>query len=126
MFYRKNYGGYSSYNRGYVPRQKKKHSGCKIKMMPDGSPVLSAWNYSKAAGLMSVYARPYKRTEKHVSQSGNEYLNLFVTLTFKDQKRVVHTSGLFNLNTKKLIIRDYSLVCNPLAPNGGYCGSFLK
>lgn len=124
--YGNNYGGGYGLNYSGSKRPQKKHSGCKLKMMSDGAPIISAWNYSRGAGLLAVYARPYKGTKKSESKNGNTYLNLFVTLTNKRTRQITKTSGLFCLETKKLVISDFSLVCNPTAPNGGYCGTFIR
>lgn len=134
------YGNSYSYNRGYSnsnygrapynsyqnrPAQPRKKSGCTLRIMSDGSPILSGWKAGRT-GMLSLYARPYKGTKKIVSKSGKEWLNLFVTITNRNTMQVQKTSGLFNKQNGKLYIKELNLIANPKAPRGGYFGKHLS
>ena len=124
------YGGYNanrSYNRKSYnySRPKKKHSGAKfIATARNGSPCISAWNYSKRMGLVKILIAPYSNTSVRPSKSGREY-HVWMC---KIQGRGVneHFPVLVDCNNRKAYIKNYGWVINCNAPNGGYCGTFSK
>ena len=123
------YGSGSYRNRGYQSggnRQSKKHSGCQLKTMEDGAPVISGWNYSRRGGMVHLYARPYKGTKKSTSKSGKSWMNLFVTITNTSTKVQSNYSGLFDVDSKKMYIKDLNMIANPKAPHGGYFGKHIS
>ena len=133
-----NFGGFNgrqsnsrSYNQGYgggyTPRQQapKKRTGCSLKTMEDGSPIISGWRVSKGQ-MYSLYARPYKNTKKTKSKNGKEWMNLFVTIINKTTMQETSTSGMFDCDKKKLYIKDFNLIANPRAPRGGYFGKHIS
>lgn len=124
-----NNGGYNNNgNRGYYNNQNynnnqrpKKHSGATFKNDKNGNPIVIGWNYSKTLGMRSFICSPYKGTKRVTSQSGQEWENWFVKCTVGGQ--VMRYSGMFNLATKKVIIKDLGMVMNPAKD---YCGAFFK
>lgn len=123
-------GAGSFYPRSYVNYQpqmrQKKHSGSRLTMMDTKTPIISGWKASKSNGLTALYARPYKGSKVSESKTGKTWINLFVTLTNKRTNQVTKTSGMFCFETKKLYIKDFNLMANPKAPNGGYFGTHIR
>lgn len=138
--YRQNFYRWENGNQGefHQPTQRKKHSGAKYKSSTNsGEPCIIAWNYSTRLGLVKMIASPKLThtttglTGKSRSKSDNarktsnpnwELWN--VKLQLRDG--VKWFLGFFNINSKKLIIKDLQMVINPSAPNGGYAGRFYK
>lgn len=103
----------------------KKHSGCKYSTAREsGKPIVYGWNYSKQRGLISFIASPYKGTKDHTSKSGKVWQNWVVKITNKRTLQETLTSGLFDKQTRKLILKQQGMVANPNARNGGYFGKF--
>jgi len=133
---RNNYGGgnrqYNDYrqnnnqNRGYQNNQpQKKHSGCKEVYKDGVFAYMNGWNYSKQRGLISFLAIKSKNSgEVHTSKSGKRWVQLFVRIFNKRTLQTVKCSGLYDLDTHKLILNEQGMVANPKAPNGGYFGKF--
>ncbi|MGC3977855.1 MAG: hypothetical protein QM751_06215 [Paludibacteraceae bacterium] len=76
--------------------------------------------------MISLYARPYKGSKISESKSGKRWINLFVTLTNKTNGTITKTSGLYDFDRKRLYIKDFNLIANPYAPNGGYFGKHIS
>ena len=118
MFYDKN----SNKN----DKKQKKHSGCRLRQLPDMKwPIIFGWMYKNGA-IISLYATEYEKSHEKVSKTGKKWVNLFVRLTNKTTMHVEKMSGLMNLENHKLYIKDLNLIANPKAPNGGYFGVQLK
>lgn len=131
FYNRPRYGSGGGYSRGFQgnyqqpQRQMKKRSGCRYTTGTDGAPIISAWRKNNK-GMYSLYARPYKGSKTITSKSGKEWINLFVTIVNKDTMQEIKTSGLLNLQNKKLYLKEFNLICNPSAPNGGYFGKHIS
>lgn len=107
-----NRGSYPNNRRNYGGNNRqKKHSGCRLKII-DGKPFLSAWNYSRSRGMVSMYARPYTKTRLIESQKGKQWLNLFVTITHKQTMQVVKTSGMYDVERKRLYLKEFNMVAS--------------
>ncbi len=104
-------------------QQSRKKSGCKIQMM-DGSPIISGWKVSKGQ-MITLYARPYKGSKETTSKNGKNWINLFVTLVNKTTMQETKTSGLFDLDKKKLYIKDFNLIATSNG-QGGYFGKHIS
>lgn len=102
-----------------------KHSGCGVRIMEDGSPILFGWKLS-GGDMVKLYARPCKSTKSSTSKSGKTWLNLFVTLTNQSTMQITKCSGLYNADNQKLYISDFNLIANPRAANGGYFGKHIS
>jgi len=120
----------NGYNRSYrfsysnnYRRTPRKKSGCKIQMI-DGNPIVSAWKVSKGQ-LITLYARPYKGTKERESKSGKNWMNLFVTILNKTTMQETKTSGMFDLDRKRLILSDFNLICSTNG-QGGYFGKHIS
>jgi hypothetical protein len=140
MPYNNNYngnGGYrrnnynNSYNNGGYNqgqnRPKKKRSGAKFGYSNGNAatPFVRGWKATRRFGLITYLCVPYKITRTHTSGSGKEWENWMLKIQFADGKTELK-SCLYNVQSKKVIINDLGMVINPNAPNGGYCGSFVK
>lgn len=106
------------------PQPKKKHSGAKFKKMEDGSVVVSGWRLNKERQMISLYARPYKKTKVTESKNGTKWANLFVTITNQSTLQQTNCSGLLDVNGKRLYIKEYNLIATQ-GGRGGYFGRHL-
>lgn len=117
--------GHHNDNRNNAP---KKHSGAKFtQTSKNGNPCITAWNYSKRCGLISVFAAPYKGTHEVVSpKSGKAYQVWMCTIEGKGIQSS-HFPVLVSVQKHSFQIENgYGWTINPNAPNGGYCGTFKK
>lgn len=123
-----NFRGNNNNNGG----QRKKHSGAKMvsitKGENKGKQGISAWNYSRRGGLISLLLTPYGKTDKHKSKTtGRIWQNWMVKVTYKSTKQPDYiTSALYDEQRGFAIIKEFGWKVNPKAPNGGYCGTFNK
>lgn len=98
----------------------KKRSGAKF--VSDGKGLntnISAWNYSKEKGLVSVLVFPTKYSDQP-SKSGG--LKLCAKVNFKRTGQTTLMSAVQSSKNDKIYIAALGWVINPKAPNGGYCG----
>jgi hypothetical protein len=132
--YGSNYGNGGGYSRGrsygnggggYSRSQSsgKKHSGCKSKAVGDGVTVVSGWNYSRSRGMITAYARPYKGTKFVDSGRGKQWANYFVTITNTRTMQVTKTSGMFDVDTNRVYIKDLNMV---MSPGKNYFGTHIR
>lgn len=106
----------------------KKHSGAKFTASSkNGNPCITAWNYSRRLGLISVFAAPYKGTKEVTSpKSGKAYQVWMCTIEGKGIAST-HFPVLVSVEKHSFQIENgYGWTVNPNAPNGGYCGTFSK
>lgn len=125
--YGRSYGGGGSYRRAYgsYSRQKKKHSGCKMRSgwtTKSGEHVnenmITGWNYSRRLGLISFIASPRKEGRETKNDRIERWV---VNIRFRDGPKIF--TGFYNLDHRKLRIPDLRMTANPHAPNGGYFGT---
>lgn len=125
--YSRGSGSYSrGYNRSYgggYSRQPRKRSGAKIKIM-EGNPIISAWRKNKS-GFYVLYARPYKGTKDRASKNGRNWMNLFVTITNRTTMQAHNCSGLFDVDRRRLYIKDLNLIVTE-GGAGGYFGTHIS
>jgi hypothetical protein len=112
-----------------------KHSGAKSGRGRNDKPYISAWNYSRRNGLVSVFIAPYHGTYKSglfsdgiawkESKAGRRYQ---VWMCKIEGKGIAsdHFPVLVNEQGTKAVIRKFGWVVNAGARNGGYCGTFTK
>ncbi len=118
-----NYGGNRG-NRSFNPGRK--HSGCRLTVAKStGEQVLVGWNYSRGRGMISFIAASYSGTKTTTSGTGREWENWFVKITNKRTMQTTNHSGLWDLQRRRLLIKELNMVANPGAPNGGYFGSHI-
>lgn len=88
----------------------KKKSGCKFESenRKTGRPLMFGWNASRTRGLISFVASP--RIEKHKTSSPR-WENWAVKMQFVDG--VKWFNGLYDLDKKRLIIKDLQMIANP-------------
>ncbi|TRX16736.1 hypothetical protein [Flavobacterium franklandianum] len=111
----------------------KKHSGCQHHThffdKKTGEQIdmnfITAWNYSKSRGLLTIIASPRKDPSKRKT-ANPKFENWACKVFFKRTLQTVWYNGFFDLAKKKLTIKDMEFVLNPKAKNGGYCGTFVK
>lgn len=125
--YGNNYGNrYSQSGNNYrnnYQRQPKKRSGAKFQSM-EGAPIINAWRVSRRQ-MWVLYARPYKNTKTVESKNGKDWVNLFVTITNRDTMQVINTSGMYDINAKRLYIKEHNLIVTNKG-RGGYFGKHLS
>lgn len=116
--------GYSNYQGGGYQQQQqvRKRSGAKIQFK-DGAPIVSAWKKNRQ-GFYVLYARPYKNTKISESKNGKTWANLFVTITNRTTMEVRNYSGLFDMDKKRLYIKDLNMIVTT-GGSGGYWGRHL-
>jgi len=120
-----------AYNNGYpaapAPRQFRKHSGAKIvhdKKKPE-RPCLTAWNYSKRLGLVTLIACQASTDFKVKKPEHAHSIKWHVKITIPMQGDKTYV-GSWHTEKQKLYIPELGLVVNPSAPNGGYFGRCQK
>lgn len=128
--YNYNNGSGRSYNNSYrsssnsYNHSPRKKSGCKIGTDKNGGLYISAWRVNKT-GLYSLYARAYKKTRESVSDKGTHWLNLFVTITNKSTNTITNHSGMYDINRKRLYLKELNLICTTNG-QGGYFGKHIS
>lgn len=130
--YGNNRGGYSRNNygnsyggNGYSGgqnRQAKKRTGCKSGQDTNGNPYVRGWNVSRQYGLVTFLCVPYGKTKQSQSKSGKVWENWMVKVQPKMGKEYI-VGGMYDVQTRRVIIKDMGLVLNPKAD---YCGKFTK
>ncbi len=123
-------GGNSSYYRGGGSysggmRSFRKRSGCSIKRADGGRVFLYGWRLSRGS-FFSFTASETKKSKDFKSKSGKTWRTLLVVITNKSTFQKVFCSGLYDVQRERLYIKDYNLIANPSAPNGGYFGQHLR
>lgn len=128
-----NNGGYNGNNGGHNGNNqpRKKHSGAKWvpirKGANKGKEAVSAWNFSRRKGLVSVLITPWDKThEIKAKTSGRLWQNWMAKVFYKDIGMTQLFGAMFDPAKRKFFIKELGWVVNPQAPNGGYCGTFIK
>lgn len=129
----------SNYQNNGSNKSMKKHSGAKTGTYVPKSwakypsdhkktgyvPYVRGWNYSRRHGMRVFLCTPYSKTKRVKSSSGKSWENWMVTIKQDGNKDVI-VSGMYDVNSRKVIIDDLSMVINPSAPKGGYCGRYYQ
>lgn len=114
-------------NAQYAP---KKHSGAKKvrskKAGFEGVEFISAWNYSKKRGMVTILISEYKKTKTVTANNGTQYRNLLAKVKYENSGVEKLMGALLNLSNHKITLPEMGMVVNVNAPNGGYCGTFKK
>ncbi|MRJ08070.1 hypothetical protein EDL99_04100 [Ornithobacterium rhinotracheale] len=111
------------YNRGYNnQRPQKKHSGAKAGTTKKGGIYVTAWNYSKQKGMITVKAFENSRSVRSESQTGNRFLMMMFEVFYKNTGAKVLELANYNVNTGKVYLQKVGMVISTKAPNGGYFG----
>lgn len=119
-------GGYSP---AYQPRNQyaqqrpKKRSGAKFQMI-NNAPIVSAWRVQKGQ-MYALYARPYKGTKTVESKNGKSWINLFVTVTNRSTMQITKTSGMLDVQNKRMYIKEFNLIVTNKG-QGGYFGKHIS
>ena len=120
-------------NSGNWTAQKRKHSGARFKTDVNKNPCITAWNYSRRLGLVSIFIAPYKgsydssllggsKMKVHVSKHNKEYYVWMCKITGKGIDQ--HFPVFVSTDMTKAYIRTYGWLVKTTSPNGGYCGKF--
>lgn len=122
---RKNYGEKRNYNRGNSSG--KKHSGAKVGVQKDGKNkgkiYLSAWNYSRSRGMVTVKAFENAKSKAYtVKSSGNRFVMVMLEIFYKRTGNTILELVSYNLDTGKVYSDKMGMVISCQAPNGGYFG----
>lgn len=127
-----------AYNPNYKPqKQFTKKSGCKLHKYDFESKeivfFMTGWKVTK--GEMLVFKATSFISDKnrtHITRSTKaeskkmDWINVFVVISNKTTFSEIKTSGMYCINTGKLYIKQFNLIANPKAPNGGYFGKHLS
>lgn len=122
-------GNRSNYNNGGNRNSSapKKHSGCSATVASKGtyvgSTVVTGWNYSRRHGMVTFLAAPYSKSEVRTSKTGRQWVNYMVKVQPEKAASYI-VSGLLEVATKRVIIKEMGMVMNPKGGRGGYCGKF--
>lgn len=117
----------------HQPQQpKKKHSGCRLHTnfvdKQTGEIVnahfMTAWNYSKSRGMLSIIASPRKGDK--LKTANPKFENWAVKVFNTKTLETVWHNGFYDKTKQKVTIKDMQFVLNPRAKNGGYAGTFVK
>lgn len=103
-------------------RSQRKHSGAKMGQGKNGKRFISAWNYSRKYGLVSLIASMRETGKNTCVNRNGEQLEIFVCKVQKKYEQPQLFTGFYNPNDGKLRIPDLGMTVNPKAPNGGYWG----
>lgn len=79
------------------------------------------WNYSKRFGMRTFFCTPYSKTKSTKSDNGRVWENWMCTYQVEGKPSET-ISALYEPATGKVIIPDLSIIINPKARRGGYCG----
>lgn len=118
---------YKSNNRGSnVPNNYVKKSGCTQGQDKNGKPYTRGWmRVPGGQGIMSLYAAPYEKSHIVTSRTNRQWENVCVKVSLPAGAGADYlVSGMRDIQTGLVTIKDKGLVMNPKAPNGGYCGKF--
>ncbi|WP_406629023.1 hypothetical protein RAN98_03730, partial [Ornithobacterium rhinotracheale] len=112
------------YDRGYNnQRQPKKHSGAKAGQSKNGRFYVTAWNYSKQRGMITVKAFENSKSVRSESpNTGNRFITMMFEAFYKKTGAKVLEIASFNVNTGKVYLQKLGMVISTKAPNGGYFG----
>lgn len=143
--YQQNFGGYNQYpqqqynqypqQRGYnqypqQQQQRRKRSGCKTKRYTPTSGVnagreqicTSGWKKNRQ-GFSTFMAV----TTRHSRDKGKGWVGgVRITVTNQSSGQQTLYWGTMQVSTGKVIMSGLPFVMNPKAPNGGYCGTYIK
>ncbi|MGP2571608.1 hypothetical protein, partial [Ornithobacterium rhinotracheale] len=101
----------------------KKHSGAKAGQGKNGRFYVTAWNYSKQRGLITVRAFENSKSVRSESpNTGNRFITMMFEVFYKKTGAKVLEIASFNVNTGKVYLQKLGMVISTKAPNGGYFG----
>lgn len=104
---------------------RKKSTGAKLhsRYGSENGVFITAWNKGKKAKIF----RSEKQSEiaPTVSQSGKDWVSVTIVVQERFKNNVV-VSGLLDASNHKVYIREWNMIVNPSAPNGGYWGQHIR
>lgn len=107
-------------SRGNNGGNRKKKTGCKYKQEArNGKPCITAWNYSKNRGMITIVASPYDYYEGENSEGEIWIVNMTNKTTFAKQT----FNGFMKKGSRKLVVPDMGMVANP---DTNYFGTFSR
>ena len=116
----------NSKRRGYS-RPRKKHSGAKEGVQTaginKGKLYVTAWNYSRGRGMITVKAFENKKSKAYeVKKTGNRFVMMMFEVFYKRTGNTVLELASYNLDSGKVYLEKLGMVISCQAPNGGYFG----
>ena len=100
-----------------------KHSGAKFGEK-NGTMYVNAWKKSKR-GFLTLFAWPYNKSQVKESKSGKEWISMFVTIVNKDTLNVTRTSGMYDIQRKRLYLKEFNMIVTRNGA-GGYWGKHIS
>lgn len=85
--------------------------------------ITNGWFINSNNEFISISCVTTKKTD--LSPKG-WYGSIFCTVTNKTSLTTSKFYGTMEKSTGKVVIDDLSMTINPKAPNGGYCGTYLR
>ena len=106
---------------------KKKHSGAKVGVQTagknKGGVYVTAWNYSKSRGMITVKAFENKKSKKYQGKkNGNRFVMMIFEVFYKRTGNTVLELASYNVDSGKVYLEKLGMVISCQAPNGGYFG----
>lgn len=122
--------GYNNRNRGYQrDNSRKKRSGCKLHSHygTDKGLFMTVWKVQNGKMWKGKIFRSAKQAEvaPTVSQNGKEWVSVTIVLSAPMENTVV-ACGLLNLGNNKAYFKEWNMIANPNANNGGYFGKHIS
>ncbi|MDB0615795.1 hypothetical protein PL372_09625 [Tenacibaculum dicentrarchi] len=106
-----------------------KRTGCRLHSHLDSEKgfFMTVWKVSKGVLWNGKIFTSDAQLKKGIaqSQSGKNWIGVMVVLSAPLNATVVHT-GMLNVDNNKVYIKDWNMVANPHAPNGGYFGKHIS
>lgn len=119
---------YNNYNSNF--QQKKKHSGAKESIQKvgknSGKLAITAWNYNKNRGMITLKAFENKGSKRVKSKNNNTFVTLIAEIFYHQTGNHVIETCLYNLQTGKMFVDKLQMVVSTKARNGGYFGKISK
>ena len=121
------YNNHNTYQTGSSGNVKKSGAKSGAYRTKDGEMVqwVSGYKRSRNQPFLTIICSPYKDTNTSESKNGLKYQNWIAKIKSGYAEPYIRPC-LYHMATGKVVIDDLSLVINPKAPNGGYCGTFIK
>lgn len=117
---------YDRYNNSGGQQQQKKRSGAKESTIGKGKSqgmiAVTAWNYSKKRGLITVKAFQNKKSTKSKSDKGNRFVSLIFEVFYHRTGNTIICPAPYNVDSGKAYLDKLNMVISTKARNGGYFG----
>ncbi len=110
-------------------KQKKKRSGCKLHTHygTEKGLFMTVWKFQNGKIWKGKIFRSKKQIENApvTSQSGKEWISVTLVMDAPMENTII-TYGLLNLANNKVYFKEWNMLANPNANNGGYFGKHIS